>query len=87
VRRTPYIIYPVCAGLGQVQKIHCGAGDLATTLFKENLIDEVILKINPILFGSGLPLFYTIGRTIFLDLIENKTYCNGQILLKYEVKT
>ena len=33
----------------------CGGGGLATTLFSE--IDEMIVKLNPVLLGSGIPLF------------------------------
>jgi hypothetical protein len=34
----------------------CGGADLATELFKKGLLDEVILKLNPVLLGSGIPL-------------------------------
>lgn len=34
----------------------CGGAELATMLFEGKLIDEVVLKLNPVLFGSGIPL-------------------------------
>lgn len=64
----------------------CGGADLATKLFEANLIDEVIIKLNPVLMGSGLPLFYGVDRPINLELIKNKVYDNGVIFLYYQVK-
>lgn len=34
----------------------CGGEKLATTLLKEKLVDEVLVKLNPVLFGSGISL-------------------------------
>lgn len=64
----------------------CGGADLATMLFAENLIDEIILKLNPVLLGSGIPLFNGVIKQTSLELIESKIYKNGVLLLHYWVK-
>lgn len=62
----------------------CGGSDLATALFPE--IDELILKVNPILLGSGIPLFSGVIPVAHLSLSDTKTYNNGFMLVRYRVK-
>ena len=64
----------------------CGGAELAAALLAEGLIDEVILKLNPVLFGSGIPLFSRASGQTALELIGSKTYGNGVVLLQYRVK-
>ena len=63
-----------------------GGGILAASLLKENLIDEINLAIQPVLLGSGVPLFPEGDRQINLELVESKTYKNGTVSLTYQVK-
>jgi dihydrofolate reductase len=62
----------------------CGGGDLATALFPE--IDEIILKVNPVLLGSGIPLFAGAVKQTDLRLADSKIYGNGFVLLRYRVR-
>lgn len=63
-----------------------GGGILAASLLKERLVDEIGVAIQPILLGSGIPLFPDIGMQVDLQLLECKTYKNGIVSLKYRVK-
>ncbi|OUL18849.1 deaminase [Nostoc sp. RF31YmG] len=64
----------------------CEGAYLATTLLTENLINEIILKVNPVVFGSGIPLFSEAIKQTDLELIDSKIYKTGVILLTYRVK-
>jgi len=66
----------------------CGGGQLAATLLAQKLIDEIILKVNPVVFGSGTPLFSGSHQplsTTPLQLMDHKVYGNGLVLLSYQV--
>ena len=63
-----------------------GSRSLIIQLIKLDLIDELQLCIQPVVVGSGLPLFESINyRTIF-KLVKNKTFSGGSIILYYQPK-
>ena len=59
----------------------CGGGSLAAGVVTE--IDELILKINPVLIGSGVPLFAGAVGTERVTLVEHRSYPNGFVLARY----
>jgi dihydrofolate reductase len=61
----------------------CGGGDLATVLFPE--IDALILKVNPLVIGAGIPLIAGVIQQTSLELMSSKVYNNGFLLLYYRV--
>lgn len=63
----------------------CGGAKLATSLFAEKLIDELVLKINPFIMGAGIPLFSDVVKQTPLKLIKSMTYDNGFVLLHYQI--
>ncbi|HWP45459.1 MAG TPA: dihydrofolate reductase family protein [Blastocatellia bacterium] len=63
-----------------------GGGDLAASLFKEDLVDEISVAIQPVILGSGIPLFPEVGKQINLKLKESRPYRNGVVSLSYKVK-
>lgn len=63
----------------------CGGAMLAGSLLNERLIDQVILKVNPVVIGEGLPLFGKVKPHIKLNLIDLKHFDNGVMKPTYNV--
>ena len=63
----------------------CGGSNLATTLLTAGLIDELLVKLNPIVFGSGIPLFAGGIEVTALTLTENTSYGSGHAVLRYKL--
>jgi dihydrofolate reductase len=63
-----------------------GGSTLAASLFSEGLVDELILKMNPVVLGSGIPLFSGDVDSTGLELADGETYSGGVTLLRYRVK-
>jgi len=49
----------------------------------EGLIDEYQLVLNPVILGSGRPLFGPLPKSVELRLLEAKPFKNGTVLLRY----
>lgn len=61
----------------------CGGGSLAGSLYEE--IDELILKINPVMIGSGKPLFQRANMVKKLTLTNHQTFASGVVIHRYSV--
>lgn len=62
-----------------------GAGDLASTLLANGLVDEICIKLNPIILGKGIPIVAKCESALSLELVSSKSYDNGVVLLSYRV--
>ncbi len=60
-----------------------GSSNLAVTLIPHGLIDEFRIMVNPVILGSGTPLFKGIRDKLNLKLLRTKTFKSGNVLLYY----
>ncbi len=61
-----------------------GSANLMSTLMQLDLIDEHRVMVNPVILGSGNPLFKRTKDKRNLKLIKTKTFSNGNVLLCYQ---
>jgi len=61
-----------------------GSGTIVSQFARTSLIDEYRLMVNPIVLGSGKPLFKDISERIPLRLTKTWTFSSGNVLLTYE---
>lgn len=84
------IIKELKMGDGPMLQVH-GSSNLIQTLLKEDLVDELWLKIFPVTLGSGKRLFGEGTRPAAFELFESSTTPGGVIVASYkragEVKT
>jgi len=67
------------------KNIAVDAGEGAWRSFLEHdLWDGIDMLIHPLVIGNGKPLFVSIPTKTSLRLVENKTYDNGVVNLRYE---
>ena len=62
----------------------CGA-ELATSLLREGLIDELSLWIHPVWLGEGKKLFVDYDEQLDLELIDERRIGTGAVLCHYKV--
>jgi len=67
---------------GRELQVH-GSGDLLRSLLERDLVDELNLRIYPVVVGDGLRLFPERGQTHALTLVESRTTPSGVMLQTY----
>ena len=63
-----------------------GSANLAASLLSMGLIDELRLIVNPVILGSGTPLFRDVRERIDLKLTKTRVFDNGNVLLYYRLR-
>ena len=61
---------------GRELQVH-GSGELLRWLLERDLVDELNLRIYPVIFGAGLRLFPENGHSHSLELVESVTVPSG----------
>ena len=68
----------------QGRNIYCdGGAEIVNELLKDNLIDELIISIIPIILGDGVSLFKKGMHESSLNLIKSTQYETGLVQLHY----
>lgn len=69
----------------QGTNIFCNGGsEIVNELLKENLVDEFIISVIPILLGDGIPLFKNGRPEQKLQLLSSKQFDTGLVQLHYK---
>ena len=63
----------------------CGGGQFAGWLLENNLIDELKLKLNPIVLGKGIRIFGETEYFVNLKLTDKESFKDGLQILSYEL--
>lgn len=63
-----------------------GGGELSASCMRLGLASEIRYSVLPVAIGDGLSFFQGLDRDVALHLLEVKTYRNGIVGLRYEVR-
>lgn len=64
----------------------CGGGEFAGWLLDNGLIDQIKLKLNPIILGNGIRLFGNSTTKAKWNLTETETFEEGLKILTYDIE-
>ena len=67
---------------GRELQVH-GSGVLLRWLLEHDLVDELNLRITPVIVGDGLRLFPEHGQTHDLELLESRTLPSGVTIVTF----
>jgi len=76
----------IAKSFGVNSLILTGGSELNKGFVKKNLIDEIILNINPVLIGNGIKIFKEDDFEVKLKLMDVKKIKEEIVQLRYRVK-
>jgi dihydrofolate reductase len=62
-----------------------GGGQINALLLQNDMIDEMILTLFPLVLGEGIPVFHGSHKTVYFDLQSSKSYGSGLLQLTFQV--
>ncbi len=75
----------ILKGKGFNRVLIAGGSGLNSSFAKANLIDEVILNVESVIIGEGIPLFLSNDFELNLKLVDVKKISNSIVQLHYKV--
>ena len=85
IARSPKEALKILEEKGFDKVLIAGGGMLNSSFMKEHLIDEIILDVEPLVFGKGIKLFSDNDFDATLELMETKNLSKNTIQLHYKV--
>ncbi|MBI2623464.1 MAG: dihydrofolate reductase [Candidatus Liptonbacteria bacterium] len=82
---SPREAVEVLAGKGFKEVVVGGGGTLNAGFLKGGLIDELILDVEPLIFGKGIKLFKDTDMEARLELLETRALSKNTVRLRYKV--
>ena len=64
----------------------CGGGQFASWVLKHQLIDQIKIKLNPVVLGQGTRIFEGLEGQYHLCLLDQKQYDDGLVIMTYDVQ-
>ncbi|UTW65499.1 dihydrofolate reductase [bacterium SCSIO 12643] len=61
----------------------CGGGEFAGWLLDNDLIDQLKIKLNPVVLGNGTPLFGSSTTAVKWKLTDQESFSDGLQILTY----
>jgi dihydrofolate reductase len=67
------------------KNLDLGGANIASTFIQLGLIDEFWLYVQPVVLGSGTPMFPALDHQLNLRPVETHMFSSGVIFLAYQL--
>lgn len=84
--QSPKEALQVAESNGHSKVLLIGGGQTNGAFIKENLIDEVILSVHPLILGEGIKIFEDFSNQVDLDFVSAEEMEAGLLQVRYKIK-